>query len=51
MGIFGTMTIMSILSYLAFMLVIKIVGSTQKENKYKSTDEAIQRDTDEFNRF
>lgn len=49
MGIFGSMIILTICSYLFLFLLIKIIGSTQRETN--STDEAIQRDTDEFNKF
>lgn len=49
MGIFGSMIILTICSYLFLFLLMKVFGSTQKETN--STEEAIQRDTDEFNKF
>lgn len=50
-GLFIAMSIMSICAYALFILCMKIIGSTQKENSYKSTEEAISRDTNEFNKF
>lgn len=49
MGIFGSMILLTLCSYFFVFLVMKIVGSTQKETNKMS--EAIQRDTDEFNKF
>ncbi|MDI2112020.1 hypothetical protein [Commensalibacter nepenthis] len=50
MGIYGTMMILTIIAFSLFQFFLKIIGSTQKENAHKSLEEAIQRDTDEFNR-
>lgn len=49
MGIFGSMALLTIGAYMFLFLVMKVFGSTQKENK--STHEAIQRDNDEFNKY
>lgn len=49
MGIFGSISLLTIGSYLFLFLLMRIFGSTQKENK--TTHEAIQRDTDEFNGY
>ncbi|CAI3954572.1 unnamed protein product [Commensalibacter communis] len=51
MGLYVTMMILTIIASSLFMFFLKIVGSTQKENNHKSLDEAIRRDTDEFNRY
>ncbi|CAI3930927.1 unnamed protein product [Commensalibacter papalotli (ex Botero et al. 2024)] len=47
MGIFGSMIILTICSYFFLFLLMKIIGSTQKETN--KMNDAIQRDTDEFN--
>lgn len=51
LGVFVAVSVLSVCGYIIFLLFMKIIGSTQKENSYKSTEEAISRDTDEFNKF
>lgn len=49
MGMFGNVILLTIGGYLFMFLLMKIFGSTQNEKN--TTEEAIQKDTDEFNHF
>lgn len=51
MGMFGTLILLLIIAFSLSLFALKVIGSLSKENKYKSTEAAIQRDTDEFNKF
>ncbi|MDI2091747.1 hypothetical protein [Commensalibacter oyaizuii] len=49
MGIFGSMIILSIISYSAFIFFMKVIGASQ--GKELDTQERISKDTEEFNKF
>ncbi|CAI3949325.1 unnamed protein product [Commensalibacter communis] len=51
LSVYGAMILLTIITSSLFMFFLKIIGSVQKDEKNDSLNEAIQRDTDEFNRY